>query len=120
MRPYKRTDRVGALIQQMLSEILTKDIKDPRLQMATITGVKMTPDLKIAYIYFTISGVSENKQRNEEASEGFKSALGYIKRTLATQLGLRYMPELKFFYDESFEYGARIDLLLRNLEKKNE
>jgi ribosome-binding factor A len=113
MTLFSRADRVAGQIQKILSEILIKDIKDPRLDMATITGVKMSRDLKLARIYFTISGSNKSA---EDASKGFKSAAGYLKRTLASQLGLRYMPDLAFFYDESFDYGARIDTLLKTLK----
>ena len=113
MTLFSRADRVAGQIQKILSEILIKDIKDPRLNMATITGVKMSRDLKLARIYFTISGSNKSA---EDASKGFKSAAGYLKRTLASQLGLRYMPDLAFFYDESFDYGARIDTLLKTLK----
>lgn len=114
MTLFSRADRVAGQIQKILSEILIRDIKDPRLDMATITGVKMSRDLKLARIYFTISGGNKSV---EDASKGFKSAAGYLKRTLASQLGLRYMPDLAFFYDESFDYGARIETLLKTLKK---
>ncbi|MBU1712824.1 MAG: 30S ribosome-binding factor RbfA [Proteobacteria bacterium] len=113
MTLFSRADRVAGQIQKILSEILIKDIKDPRLDMATITGVKMSNDLKLARIYFTISGSNKSA---EDAAKGFKSASGYLKRTLASQLGLRYMPALSFFYDESFDYGARIETLLKTLK----
>jgi ribosome-binding factor A len=113
MKPFKRADRVSGLIQRSLSDILRKDIKDPRLELATITSVKMSSDLKLAKIYFSISG---GKERVEGAARGFESALGYIKRTLASELGLRYMPEIKFFYDESFDYGAHIDEVLKSVK----
>ena len=112
MKTFTRSDRVGGQIQKALSDLLQKRIKDPRLEMATITSVKMTQDLRVARIYFTISGGRNNK---EKAVEGFKSALGYVKRTLARQLGLRYMPDLRFFYDESFDYGSKIDNMLKSL-----
>ena len=112
MKPFSRAERVGELIQQVLAEVLTRSIKDPRLKMATITGVKMSKDLKIARIYFAISG---GQKKVDNALVGFNSAMGYIKRVLASELELRYMPELKFFYDESFDYGARIESLLKSL-----
>ncbi len=112
MKSFTRADRVASLIQKNLSDILRKGIKDPRLEMAIITSVKMSPDLKSARIYFSTSG----KKSREEASEGFKSALGYIKRTLARELELRYMPELQFFYDESFDYGSHIDNVLKSVD----
>lgn len=95
---------------------MLKKIKDPRLEFATISNVKMSRDLRIARIYFTTTG---DKKSAEEALEGFKSAIGYVKRTLAGQLGLRYMPELKFFYDESFDYGSHIDKILKDVKADN-
>ncbi len=85
--------------------------------MTTITNVKMSSNLRHARIYFVKSGGEKSKV---EAIEGFKNALGYVKRTLARQLGLRYMPELKFFYDESFDHGSHIDKILHSLDIKNE
>ena len=110
MTPFSRADRVSGLIQEVLSNLLKKDIHDPRLQMATITNVKMSRDLKLARIYFSIYGSSD---KAEAAAEGFESARGFIKRSLARNLGLRYMPDLKFFYDDSIEHGARIEELIR-------
>jgi ribosome-binding factor A len=116
MKPFARSDRVSGQIQKILSEILLKKIKDPRLENVSITDVKMSRDLRIARIYFVASG---NKKSMEEVAEGFKSALGYVKRTLARQLGLRYMPDLKFFYDESFDYGSQIDKVLKAVKADN-
>ena len=117
MKSFPRSDRIGGLIKKNLSDLLQKKINDPRLQMTTITNVKMSSDLRRARIYFVKSGGEKSKV---EAIEGFKNALGYVKRTLARQLGLRYMPELKFFYDESFDHGSHIDKILHSLDIKNE
>jgi ribosome-binding factor A len=116
MIPFSRADRVGGLIQKVLSDILKKSIKDPRLKMATITGVKVSRDLKQARIYFTISG---DNQKKGAAIKGFDSAHGFIKRTLAHELDLKYMPNIKFFYDESLDYGAHIDGLIESIKSKN-
>lgn len=115
MIPFSRADRVSVLIQEVLSELLKKNIHDPRLAMATITSVKMSRDLKLARIYFTIYGSGE---KSEAAAQGFESARGFIKRSLAPRLGLRYMPDLKFFYDDSFEYGSRIEQLLGKISEE--
>ena len=117
MTPFSRADRVSGLIQEVLSELLKKKIHDPRLAMTTITRVKISRDLKIARIYFTIYGDS---QKSEAAEKGFDSARGFIKRSLAGSLGLRYMPDLKFFYDDSFDYGSHIDQLLKKISTDNE
>jgi len=116
MKPFSRADRVGELIQQVLSEILTRSIRDPRLKMTTITGVKMSKDLRNAKVYFAVSG---GPKKVDGALLGFNSAMGYIKRVLAAELDLRYMPELKFFYDNSFDYGAHIDALLKSLDTED-
>ena len=116
MMPFSRADRVSGLIQEVLSDLLKKDIHDPRLKMATITNVKMSRDLKLARVYFSIFGDSSKAQA---AVDGFESARGFIKRSLARKLSLRYMPDLKFFYDESFEYGSHIDELLRKITTDN-
>jgi len=120
MKPFTRSDRVGIQIQKVLSELLRKSINDPRLETTTITGVKMSRDLRLAYIYFITSkdSTSNSKKNREEAIKGFNSALGFLKRSLARQLGLRYMPNLKFYYDESFDYGSRIDSVLESIKKE--
>jgi ribosome-binding factor A len=117
MKPFKRAERVGGLIQRTLSDILHKRIKDPRLKMTTITSVKMSSDLKLARIYFTTPSGTKNI---ETALEGYKNALGYLKRNLADQLGLRYMPEIRFYYDDSFDYGSHIDNILESIKTDNE
>ena len=107
---------MGGLIQKVLSNILNKNIRDPRLKMTTITGVKVSRDLKQARIYFsTFGGI----QKKGDTIEGFNSAHGFIKRTLAHELDLKYMPHLKFFYDESIEYGAHIDELIESTKSEN-
>ena len=116
MSAFSRADRVGGLIQEALSELIKLKIRDPRLAMVTITGVKMSRDLRLARIYFTIYG---DHQKSEAAVLGFESARGFIKRSLARSLGLRYMPDLNFFYDKSFDYGAHIDHLLEKITTDN-
>jgi ribosome-binding factor A len=76
----------------------------------------MSSDLRIARIYFTTPGGQTGR---DAAAKGFECAAGFVKRTLARQLALRYMPDLKFFYDESFDYGTHIDGLLESIKKKN-
>lgn len=114
MKPYARAERVGVLIQGALFDILRKSIKDPRLDAVTITGVKMTKDLKLARVYFATSG------NPEDAAKGFKKAHGFIKKALAGELELRYMPDLQFLYDESIDYAIHMDTVIKQLNKENE
>ena len=117
MIPFARADRVGGLIQKALSDILHKQVKDPRLEMITITGVKMTPDLRLARIYFS---TPDGKNRLESAEQGFRSALGYLKRALSQRLALRYMPDIQFIYDKTLDYGEKIDKLLNRIKMEDE
>lgn len=115
MKPYPRADRIGVAIQTALSELLSRKMQDPRIEMATISSVKVTSDLRVAYVYFTQFG---GEKKIEEAVEGFESSHGYIKRNIAPKLGLKYMPELRFVHDKSFDYGSKIDALLNQVSDK--
>ena len=109
MKPYNRSDRVGGQIQKVLADLLQKEISDPRISTATITAVKMSRDLRIAKIYYAAG----DPAKEAEMTKGFERARGFIKKELAQRLGLRYMPDLKFFYDEAIERGARIEELIK-------
>lgn len=117
MKPYPRSERVGVRIQTVISELIQKKIQDPRMELATISSVKVSSDLGIAHVYFSVFG---GEERIKEAMEGFKSSHGFIKRHVASKLGLRHMPELKFIHDESFDYGTKIDRLLKSVLKDEE
>ncbi|GAB6093919.1 ribosome-binding factor A [Desulfatiferula olefinivorans] len=117
MKPFTRADRIGMKIQTTLSELLTKKISDPRLDMVTVTGVKLSPDLRDAYIYFTCAG---GEKAQKDALHGFESASGFIRSALAKNLGLRFMPKLRFMHDSSFDYGSRIDAILKSLKDKDD
>ena len=114
MSQYSRADRVSGLIQSTLSEIIARDTGDPRLEMVTISGVKMTRDLRIARVYFSTSG---GARRTASAAQALNQAKGYIKRALASKVKLRYLPDLQFYHDESFDYGLHIENLLKSIDK---
>ncbi len=79
--------------------------------MATISGVKLSSDLRIAHIYIAVFG---DKKRIKETLKGFHQARGFIRKSIAPKLGLKYMPELKFVHDESFDKAAKMDELIRS------
>lgn len=112
MKTFARSDRVSSELQKIISEILQKDIHDPRLHMVTVTGVKMSKDLRNARVYFSLA---PGRYTHEDAEAAFQSAAGFIKRTLSSQIELRYVPDIRFYYDESFDYGARIDRILTSI-----
>ncbi len=116
-RSFNRAERVGGQVQKVLAGLIGKGVNDPRLAQATITGVTLSRDLRIAKVYFTAHGDTHDEQA---LLAGFLSAKGFIKRELARELGLRYMPELKFFYDASFDYGAHINRVLKSVLTNDE
>ena len=108
---------MGGLIQKELSDLLVTRIKDPRLDLVTITRADITDDLRSACIYFS---VVEAQERRPGALAGFKSAAGYIKRKLGHRLKLRHMPELRFVYDESFDRADAIDRILKTIHNETD
>ena len=109
---FKRADRVGGQVQKELSNLLLKDIRDPRLDSVTIMHVSITDDLRLARIYFS---VAEGEERKLGALAGFKSASGYLRRQLSHRLELRHVPKLEFLYDESFERATKLNKVLKTV-----
>ena len=116
-RSFNRAERVGGQVHKVLADLIRKGVNDPRLAQATISGVTLSRDLRIAKVYFTAHGNAHDEQA---LSAGFESAKGFIKRELARELGLRYMPDLKFFYDASFDYGAHINRVLKSIRTNDQ
>jgi ribosome-binding factor A len=113
---YKRADRVGDLILKEISQMILKgEIKDPRVHSAALTGIKVTEDLSLARIYFT---VMTNEIGKEETLIGLQSASGFIKRELWKRLGIKRIPDLKFEFDTVLEEGYRIDDLLKGAKSE--
>ena len=108
--PGHRTDRVGALLQAALSELLLRGVKDPRVGMVTITGIKLSPDLKHASVYVSTHGDDAVHAR---MLAGLVSARAYLQSQAGRQLGLRFTPELRFEIDPSVNAAARLEYLLR-------
>lgn len=104
---------MGAEIQRILSEELLHRVRDPRVAHVTITRVRMNDDLRLARVWFTLLEVGEGDR--DAAMRGLESAMPYLRRTVAGDLGLRHAPELSFAYDEDLANARRIDSLLKEL-----
>jgi ribosome-binding factor A len=113
----KRSERVADLIKAELSDILLKEVRDPRIGSVTITAVELTEDLRSAKIFFVKMG---GDAQSHELQDSLQKASGFIKRELGKRLQLRYIPALTFIYDPSFEYGDRIEKLLAQVKKKED
>ncbi len=114
---YKRSEKVAEAIHEMVSGLLVKGLKDPRIGFVTVTGVKVTDDLHLATVYFTVIG-SETEKKDTE--QGLNSARGYIRKELGKNLRMRYVPDIVFRYDASVEYGSRIESILKEIATKEE
>ena len=111
MTQYRPT-RVGELLQAEIAHLLLRQLKDPRLSMATISRVEVSSDLRHACIYISRIG-SETEQ--QAALQGFEHAAGFIRGQLGKHLKLRYTPELTFKLDTTIAYGVRISRILHDL-----
>lgn len=110
-----RPERVAQLIRRELSDIITNRMRDPRVgQWLSITDVEVTRDLSFARVYLSMLGPAEERER---VLEGLRSATGFIRSQLAPRLDVREVPELRFEIDTSLDKGARVDDILRRLER---
>ena len=115
--PAKRSDRVGALLRWAISELLLRDVKDPRIGMVTVTGVELSADLRHARVFVSPLGDAAARER---ALAGLASARPYLQSQVGKRLGLRFTPELRFLLDPSFETADRMERLLRELHRPGE
>lgn len=102
--------RVNNEVQKTLSDIIRNDIKDPRVGLMTsVTDVYVAPDLKTCKAYISVLGEADDLNASVE---GLKSAAGYIRRRLASDLNLRHTPEIEFIADDSINYGVRMSKMI--------
>ena len=114
----RRTDRVNGLLRQEISNLLSRELNDPRLSgVVSITQVKTSSDLRYATVYVSVMGKREEK---DMALEGISSATGFMRRELRGRVSLRYIPELKFILDESLDNADRIFGLMDSISGDTE
>ena len=107
--------RINQEVQKELSQIIRKEIKDPRIAMMTsVTKVEVAPDLKTCKAYISVLGDDKAKS---DTILGLRNAEGYIRRLLAKNVNLRNTPEIIFVLDESIEYGVNMSKLIDDINK---
>jgi ribosome-binding factor A len=106
---YQRSDRIAELLVELIADLLRREVRDPRLGGVTITGAKVTRDLKLARIFFNVLGGSER----ELVLAGLRSATGFIRSRVGKQLSLKFIPALEFVYDDAVDQAQRITELLK-------
>src|SRR4030042_2093574 len=109
----RRIERVNELIREEISELIRREVKDPRLDsFISVTEVVTSPDLRHARVFVSIMGTDEEKQQGEK---GLAAAAGFLRRELGERLTLRYHRELSFQLDDSIERGSRLLQLINEV-----
>ena len=108
-----RTQKVADQIQRELSEIVRRELRDPRVGLVTLTAVEVSPDYSHATVFYTCLDASHV----EAAGKGLEHAAGFLRSQLAKRIRLYVVPELRFVYDESIERGARLSKLIDSVSQ---
>lgn len=113
----RRTRQVGEFLREELTDIIRRDVKDPRVGFFSITQVEVPPDLRSARVYISVLGTEEERSATLIA---LRSAAGYIRRQLKPRLRMRQIPELEFRDDRSMEHAQQIAETLRHLDQERQ
>ncbi|MDD6102940.1 MAG: 30S ribosome-binding factor RbfA [Clostridiales bacterium] len=113
-----KNTRINQEVLKELNVLISSEVKDPRIGlMTTVTAVEVASDLKTAKVFISVLGDEDSKK---ETIKGLKSASSFLRSSLARNLNLRNTPELKFYIDDSLEYGMRMSRLIDSLDIKHE
>ncbi len=115
MLPYKRSQRVGHLIREDVSDMVVNRLKEPRLGFLTVTDTNVTEDLRFARIY--ISTLKDEDR--DETLEILNSAKSFIRSELGRRLRMKFVPSLEFRFDETTRYGDKMERLLKKIREEH-
>lgn len=110
-----KIDRIASQLVKEISYILATEVKDQDIKFVTVTDVKVTNDLSFAKVYVTVL----EEDRKQDTMDALKSASGFIRKVLAERIEIRHIPELEFIYDESIEYGNKIEHIIQKIHEEN-
>ncbi len=118
-RSNYRIERVNELMKEVLSELVLTEIKDPRVGLVTIVGVRVSNDLSSAKVLFSVMG---DEVQRAETLKGLKAATPFMRRVLVRHMDVKVSPELRWVYDDSLDRSFRIEQVLRDnsTDKKKE
>ncbi|MGM9881349.1 MAG: 30S ribosome-binding factor RbfA [Bacilli bacterium] len=106
-----KLDRLGHIFTEEISKIISEEVKDEDINFVTITAVDISSDLSYAKVYFT-NLIDKDR---EKVTKALNKASGFIRGKLFDRVEIRKMPELTFIYDESIEYGKKIEKIIDNI-----
>ena len=110
-REFNRTQRIADQMQRELARILQLEMKDPRLGMVTVSSVTVSGDIAFADVYVTFLGV-DGQKAIDDAVDMLRQASGFLRSMLAKRMRMRFVPTLRFHYDETIERGSYISSLI--------
>lgn len=108
----KRPQRVADQLLHEIAQAVQQDVKDPRIGFVTFTSAKVSPDLRVAWVYYTVLG---DEQAREGTRRGLESATPFLRRAVGRALRLKTVPEIRFAYDEVVERGLRMEEILESI-----
>ena len=108
-----KIDRLNSTFEKEISYILQNEVKDPNIKFVTVTGCEITSDLSYAKVFVTVF----NKEKKDEIMKALDGAKSFIRGEISKRVEIRHTPELRFVFDDSIEYGEKIDKLIENLNK---
>jgi ribosome-binding factor A len=109
-----KIDRISSEMMKVISYILATEVKDESIKFVSITDCKVTNDLSFAKVYYVLLDDS----KKEEAKKAFKNASGFIRKMLTDRMDIRHTPELEFIYDESIDYGKKIEQKIKEINEE--
>lgn len=107
-----RTERIAEQVREEISQMLTTEVSDPGVGLVTVTRVKVTPDLSLARVYWTILGGPAERR---DTTRALRRVAGYVRHLLAERLTLRRVPEVQFLFDEGAAAQDRVEQIIREL-----
>jgi ribosome-binding factor A len=119
MSGQRRVFQVGERIKELIAEHLSR-VADPRFSLVTITSVMVSPDLRNAKVYWVVSilGGADREERIHEVQEAFETASGFFRKMVSKQLGIRFTPELRFYYDDTLDTVEDVERLMAKIRPK--
>jgi len=113
----KRAIRVGELLKKEISQIILREMKDPRIAFVSVTDVDVSGDLRHAKVFISVYG---SEQEKEETMAGLEQAKGYIRKLVGERIKIYHIPEIIFRYDDSIEQGVHISEIINELKENGE
>ena len=109
-----KIDRIASNMVKEISYILANEVKDNNIKFVTVTDVKLASDLSFAKVYVTVF----EQDKIKETMKALEQAKGFIRKKLSERIDIRHTPELSFVFDESIEYGNKIEKIIEQINEK--